>query len=340
MTSYEALSLELKKAPRRWLVTGGAGFIGSHLVEKLLGLGQTVTVLDNFSTGHRRNLDQVRHSVGEAWVGRFRLVEGDIGDEESCREACRDVDIVLHEAAAVSVPDSVENPLKYHRTNATGFLNLLVAARDASVQRLVYASSSAVYGDDPRLPKEETHSLRPLSPYAVTKRIDELYGCLFSDLYGLPCVGLRYFNVFGPRQDPEGAYAAVIPSWVSLLVAGESPILYGDGGQTRDFCHVDDVVQANLLAATDSGPVAGQVYNVAGGESLTLLELFETLRSALAEKHPETATVELRKKPERAGDIRHSRASIEAIKEALGYAPRHSVASGLRASLAWYLQNS
>ena len=338
MTPYEALSLHLQEEPRRWLVTGAAGFIGSHLVERLLSLGQTVTALDNFSTGHRRNLEAVRLSVGGAW-SRFRLIEGDIVDESVCREACRDIDIVLHEAAAASVPESVENPLKYHATNGTGFLNLLVAARDGVVRRVIYASSSAVYGDDPRLPKEESLSPKPLSPYAATKLFDEIYGRLFDELYGLPTVGLRYFNVFGPRQDPRGAYAAVIPSWIALLASGKEPVLYGDGGQTRDFCHVDDVVQANLLAAATEGPVTGQVYNVAGGTSLTLLELFEVIRSALADRRPEVLGLGLAKRPERAGDIRHSRASVEAIEKALGYAPLHGVASGLEASLDWYLRN-
>ncbi len=339
VTAYESLCGKLKREPKRWLVTGAAGFIGSHLVERLLSLGQAVTGLDDFSTGYRHNLDQVRLLLGDEDWGRFRLIEGDVADGEVCAAACRDVDYVLHEAALGSVPASVEDPLTCHRSNGTGFLRLALAARDGGVRRFVYASSSAVYGDDPRLPKEESLPTRPLSPYAVTKVLGELYARLFDDLYGLPTVGLRYFNVFGPRQDPKGAYAAVIPSWISLMASGKEPLLYGDGGQTRDFCHVADVVQANLLAACAPSSVTGRIYNVASGKSLTLLELFETIRRALSAKVPEAATLGLRRLPERAGDIRHSRASIDAIVGDLGFTPLHSVASGLEEALRWYLEH-
>lgn len=339
VTAYESLCATLKEKPKRWLVTGAAGFIGSHLVERLLALGQTVTGLDDFSTGHGRNLDEARAAVGdEAWR-RFRLVEGDVADGAVCREACGDVDYVLHHAALASVPASVEDPLACHRSNVTGFLELGLAARDGGAKRLVYASSSAVYGDDPQLPKREGFALKPLSPYAATKVMDELYAMLFGDLYGLSAVGLRYFNVFGPRQDPKGAYAAVIPSWISLLVRGEEPRLYGDGSQTRDFCHVADVVQANLLAACAGPELTGRVYNVAGGRSLTVLELFDAIRSALAEKRPWVRELGLKRLPERAGDIRHSSASIEAITADLGFAARHDMASGLAESLDWYLEH-
>jgi UDP-N-acetylglucosamine 4-epimerase len=285
-------SKALRARPLRWLVTGSAGFIGSHLVEALLALDQHVVGLDNFATGHRRNLDEVRASVGaDAWR-RHRFIEADIVDPTACRAACADIDIVLHEAALGSVPRSIEDPLRTHAANATGFLNLLVAARDAGVQRFVYAASSSTYGDHPGLPKVEDEIGRPLSPYAVTKYLDELYADVFGRCYGMPTIGLRYFNVFGPRQDPEGAYAAVIPRWAAAMLQGSPITIYGDGETTRDFCYVANVVQANLLAAVCADESAvRQVYNVAAGGRMSLNELYDILArshvaAASGDPHP------------------------------------------------------
>ena len=343
---------------RTWLVTGGAGFIGSHLVETLLSLGQKVRVLDSFVTGHRRNLVEHllrlgqsvrclddfstghRANLAEASAGapeRFTLVEGDIRDPAACAEACRGVDYLLHQAALGSVPRSIERPLATHDVNVTGFLQVLEAARAARVRRVVYASSSSVYGDHPGLPKVEEAVGRPLSPYAVSKRADELYAAAFASAYGMELVGLRYFNVFGPRQDPRGPYAAVIPLWFESLFGGRPPVVFGDGETSRDFCFVENVVQANLLAATTPEREAlGQAFNVAYGEQTTLVRLFELMRELAAARRPAAAAVALDHRPFRAGDIRHSLADTSRARRLLGYAPTASVQQGLARSVDWY----
>ena len=318
---------------KTWLVTGSAGFIGSHLVETLLARGETVVSLDNFATGHRANLKEVEHAVGaQAWR-RHRFIEASIADPDACRAACRGVDIVLHHAALGSVPRSIADPIATHQANVNGFVNMLVAARDADVQRFVYASSSSAYGDDPTLPKVEHRTGAPLSPYAASKQANELYADVFARCYDMQTVGLRYFNVFGPRQDPEGAYAAVIPRWIRALLTGAPVEVNGDGETSRDFCYIANVVQANLLAAlTDEPRALNKVYNIAVGESTSLNRLLEILGSLLqVEAKPEY-------RPFRAGDVRHSLADIRRARELLGYQPTHSLASGLSESLSWYVE--
>jgi UDP-N-acetylglucosamine 4-epimerase len=323
------------------LVTGVAGFIGSHLLEELLRLDQEVVGLDNFSTGSKTNLDEVRSQVTSAQWSRFRFVEGDLADAEACRRACAGVDLVLHQAALGSVPRSIEDPLGSHRSNVTGFLNLFVAARDARVRRVVYASSSAVYGDDPNLPKVESKTGRPLSPYAATKAMNETYAGVFARAYGFDSVGLRYFNVFGPRQDPEGAYAAVIPKWVAALLKKETVFINGDGETSRDFCYVANVVQANLLAATTNNPDgANEVFNIALGERTTLNELFRLLQTSLREKDPSLPEQKPSYRDFRAGDVRHSLADITKAQKLLGYRPTHRIEAGLRLAMEWYRLNA
>lgn len=340
MEGFESVVSRLREEPRRWLVTGCAGFIGSNLVEQLLGLGQHVVGLDNFATGHRRNLDDVRHIVGDEGWSRFRFVEGDIRSLDVCREACAGVEVVLHQAALGSVPLSVDDPLTANQVNVDGFLHMLVAARDAGVRRFVYAASSAAYGDDPQQAKVEDSVGRPLSPYAVTKYVNELYAGVFERTYGLGTVGLRYFNVFGPRQDPEGAYAAVIPRWVGELLSGRRCVILGDGETSRDFCYVGDVVQANLLAAFATGEgVTGEVYNVAFGERTTLNQLFGMIRDSLVPYRPEVAGARPEYGDFRAGDIRHSQADISKARTRLGYRPEHTPRSGLAKALPWYAEN-
>ncbi|HEX6373480.1 MAG TPA: SDR family oxidoreductase [Longimicrobium sp.] len=333
---YESVRGELRGRPRSWLITGAAGFIGSNLLQELVGLGQRVTALDNFSTGYRRNLDEVAAATG----GDFRFVEGDIRDLDTCRAACRGVDVVLHNAALGSVPRSIADPLATHANNVDGTVNMLAAASDAGVARFVFAASSSTYGDHPGLPKVEDQIGRPLSPYAVTKYVNELYASIFQRTYGLETIGLRYFNVFGPRQDPAGAYAAVIPRWIDALLAGEPCLINGDGQNTRDFCHVSNVVQANLLAATAPAQHTDQIYNVAVGERTTLLELFELIRGEVAAVHPEAAGAEPTFGPERPGDIPHSLADVSKARAALGYQPLHDVKSGLREALPWYVRSA
>ena len=335
--ALDAADRSLRSRPRRWLVTGGAGFIGSHLVEALLKRDQHVVSLDNFATGHRRNLVEVEHAVTQAQWQRHQLIEGDITDSATCRRACESIDILLHEAALGSVPRSIEDPLRTHAANATGFLNMLVAARDAGVGRFVYAASSSTYGDHPGLPKVEDAIGRPLSPYAVTKYVDELYAQVFARCYGIAATGLRYFNVFGPRQDAEGAYAAVIPRWVAAMLAGTPIVIYGDGETTRDFCYVGNVVQANLLAATaPEATVSGQVYNVAVGGRISLNDLYSALRDLVAERHPGLAVAAPIHEDFRAGDVRHSQADISKAVDAFRYAPTHELRAGLREALPWY----
>jgi UDP-N-acetylglucosamine 4-epimerase len=335
--AMRAAVMQLRGKPLRWLVTGSAGFIGSHLLEALLRLGQDVVSVDNFEAGHRHNLDEVRQAVGEEQWRRHEFQEADIVEPDACRRACRAVDIVLHQAALGSVPRSINDPLRTHAANATGFLNMLVAARDAGVSRFVYAASSSTYGDAPELPKVEERIGRPLSPYAVTKYVDEIYAEVFGRCYGTASIGLRYFNVFGARQDPEGAYAAVIPRWTEAMLDGRPIIIYGDGATTRDFCYIANVVQANLLAATSRDPdVLGQVYNVAVGGKMPLNALFATLRSLVLERHPDLVVPAPVYEEFRAGDVRHSQADIGKARRLLGYDPTHDVGSGLREALPWY----
>ncbi len=331
----------LASRSRSWLVTGSAGFIGSHLIEALLQAGQRVVSMDNFATGYRANLDEVRASVGEAAWARHHFIEGDIGDERACNAACEGVEVVLHEAALGSVPRSIVDPLATHRANATGSLNLLVAARDAGVKRFVYAASSSTYGDSPSLPKVEDDIGRPLSPYAVTKYVNELYADVFARCYGLASVGLRYFNVFGTRQDPQGAYAAVIPRWVAAMLAAEPCVIYGDGETSRDFCFVANVVQANLRAALVDNPQAlNQVYNVAVGERTSLRELHAAIAAALHGLDPSLRIAPAQLADFREGDIRHSLADVSKARRLLGYAPTHNLRAGLAEAVEWYVRNA
>ena len=339
-SAVEATRAELAARPLRWLVTGSAGFIGSHLVEALLRLGQPVVSMDNFATGHRRNLDEVRELLPAAQWSRHRFVEADIRDLAACRSACRDVDIVLHEAALGSVPRSLADPLATHAANVDGFVNLLVAARDAGVRRFVYAASSSTYGDHPDLPKVEERIGRPLSPYALTKLVNELYAEVFGRCYGVETVGLRYFNVFGQRQDPEGAYAAVIPRWIRALMLGEPVVINGDGLTSRDFCYVDNAVQANLLAATVRlGNGSSEVFNVAVNERTSLNDLFVAVREELARHCPEVAGAVATHGQFRAGDVKHSQADVAKARRMLGYVPTHRVREGLEHAMPWYVRH-
>ena len=322
---------------RRWLVTGAAGFIGSHLLEALLAGGQEVVGLDNFATGHRSNLDSVRDSVGEQAWRRHRFIEADIVHAAACAEACEGVDYVLHQAALGSVPRSIADPQATHAANATGFLNMLVAARDAKVARFVYAASSSTYGDHPALPKVEDAIGRPLSPYAVTKYLNELYADVFGRCYGMATIGLRYFNVFGARQDPEGPYAAVIPRWARSMLAGEPCVINGDGETSRDFCYVANAVQANLRAALTEDPAAlNEVYNVAVGGRTTLNELHRLLAEALRAGGDVAEVAPPVHRDFRAGDARHSQADIGKARRLLGYVPTHDVRAGLVEAARWY----
>ena len=332
----QRLKARVAERPRRWLVTGSAGFIGSHLVEALLACGQEVVSLDNFATGHRANLDDVRRAVGDAAWRRHAFIEGDIADWPTCVRACERIDFVLHEAALGSVPRSIADPRTTHAANATGFVNLIAAARDAGVERFVYAASSSTYGDHPALPKVEDQIGRPLSPYAVTKYVNELYADVFARCYDLSSIGLRYFNVFGARQDPQGAYAAVIPRWIEAMLSGEGVTIYGDGETTRDFCYIDNVVQANLLAALAPQAAANEVYNVAVGGRLSLNDLHGMLGEILARRHPGLVVAPPRYEAFRAGDVRHSQADIGKAHRRLGYQPTHGVRDGLEAAMPWY----
>jgi len=336
VASYQTLVDKLQAAPKRWLVTGAAGFIGSHLVEKLLGLGQEVVGLDDFSTGRRENLDDLRLQAGEEAWKRFHFLRGDVADLRTCLEACRGVQLVLHEAALGSVPRSLEAPLDTHRANVDGFLNMLVAARDSSCERFVYASSSSVYGDSEELPKVEANLGAPLSPYAASKLIDEIHSQVFLRCYGLRVVGLRYFNVFGPRQDPDGPYAAVIPCWIQAVLRGERPRIHGDGETSRDFCPVANVVQANLLAAHAGEEAWGKAFNVALGGRVSLLELFRTILEGLEALGVPCGGIEPRHGPFREGDVRHSQADIRLAGTLLGYRPETSFADGMKGTLAWF----
>ena len=336
MTAYETLQQQLKIEPKTWLITGVAGFIGSNLLEALLKLNQRVVGLDNFSTGHQRNLDEVQTLVTPEQWANFWFLEGDIRKLADCRQACTGVDHVLHQAALGSVPRSLADPVTTNDTNINGFLNMLVAARDAKVQSFTYAASSSTYGDHPALPKVEENIGKPLSPYAVTKYVNELYANVFARSYGFKAVGLRYFNVFGPRQDPNGAYAAVIPKWTAALLKGETVFINGDGETSRDFCFVANAVQANLLAACAPEDSRDQVYNVAVGDRTTLNQLFATLRDALKGNGVSSAT-QANYRDFRAGDVRHSQADVGKAQCLLGYAPTHRLAEGIVVAMRWYV---
>jgi UDP-N-acetylglucosamine 4-epimerase len=336
MSRYEDLCAKLAANPRTWLVTGVAGFIGSNLLARLLELNQVVVGLDNFSTGSPDNLESVRaQTAPEAWQ-RFTFHEGDLRDLAMCRRVCEGVAIVLHQAALGSVPRSIKDPIATHQSNVDGFLNLLVAARDAEVSRMVFASSSSVYGDDPALLKVEAHTGTPLSPYALTKVIDEGYAAIFARVYGFRAVGLRYFNVFGPRQNPDGPYAAVMPKWLAALIEGETCSIHGDGKTSRDFCFVANAVQANLLAGDAPEEALGQVFNVSFGGTTSLIQLYEMINERLAAIHPERIRKDPLYTPAREGDIRHSQADLTRTKALLGYEPTHTVAQGLDELVPWF----
>ena len=338
-TAYEQLQIRLQaEAPHTWLVTGVAGFIGSNLLETLLKLNQRVVGLDNFATGHQRNLDEVETLVSPAQWANFNFIQGDIRELADCQKACEGVDYVLHEAALGSVPRSLADPILTNSANVTGFLNMLTAARDAKVKSFTYAASSSTYGDHPGLPKVEDAIGKPLSPYAVTKYVNELYADVFARCYGFNTVGLRYFNVFGPRQDPEGAYAAVIPKWIDSLIQGEPVYINGDGETSRDFCFIANVVQVNLLAATTQKTDAvNQVYNVAVGDRTTLNELYAQLHRNLLPFYPHLEGSHPVYRDFRSGDVRHSLADISKAHCLLGYAPTQRIGKGIALAMPWYI---
>ncbi len=339
MTRYEEVRECLAEEPRTWLVTGTAGFIGSNILETLLELDQRVIGLDNFATGHRGNLEHVEAIVGDEKWARFRFLEGDIRSLEDCRSACEGVDFVLHQAALGSVPRSLEDPVLTNATNIDGFLNILLAARDEGVSRFVYAASSSTYGDHPDLPKVEEKIGKPLSPYAVTKYVNELYADVFNRAYGIDTIGLRYFNVFGPRQDPNGAYAAVIPKWIGALLNSEDVFVNGDGETSRDFCFVDNAVQANLLAAVADERACNSVYNIAVGERTSLNELFALIDGELKKLIPAYATSEPKYRDFRAGDVRHSQASIDKAASMLHFNPTVRAKEGIPRTVSWFVSN-
>ena len=355
MTIYTEVQTGLIAAPKTWLITGVAGFIGSNLLETLLRLNQLVVGLDNFSTGHRRNLDEVKTLVTLEQWRNFQLIEGDISNLDDCRRAMNfapslqvgidnaaihgthPVDYVLHQAALGSVPRSIEDPITTNGSNIDGFLNMLVAARDANVSRFVYAASSSTYGDHPDLPKVEANIGKPLSPYAVTKLVNELYADVFARCYGFNTIGLRYFNIFGKRQDPNGAYAAVIPKWTAALIQGDDVFINGDGETSRDFCYIDSAVKANLLAATAKTPEAvNQIYNVAVGEGTSLKELYQLIAASLSAQCSLPAS-KLVHRDFRAGDVRYSLADISKAQTLLGYSPTVKVGTGITATMPWYI---
>ena len=340
MSRWDDVRAELRERPRRWLVTGAAGFIGSHLVEELLRLGQIVRGLDDFSTGSRANLEDVAARVGSEQYHAFDFVEGDIRDPATCAAACTDAPLVLHQAAFGSVPRSIADPVMSFGANVAGFVNLLEAARGAGCERFVYASSSAVYGDDPGLPKVEGEIGEALSPYAATKRIDEVWANVYFRTFEMPVLGMRYFNVFGPRQDPDGPYAAVIPRWIEALCNGSQPQIHGDGETSRDFCPVANVVQANLLAALAPPEALGRAFNVALGGRTTLTELFTAIRDGLATLGVDCASVEPAHQDFRPGDVRHSLADLSVARKLLGYEPEVDFPSGVRTTLEWSVGRS
>ncbi|WP_199052854.1 NAD-dependent epimerase/dehydratase family protein [Aquitalea sp. ASV15] len=335
MNHLDTLLADLRKKPSRWLITGVAGFIGSNLLENLLKSNQVVVGLDNFSTGHQHNLDQVQSVLSPEQWRRFEFIKGDIRDMADCQQACANVDYVLHQAALGSVPRSLADPILTNAVNVSGFLNMLTAAKDAGVKRFVYAASSSTYGDHPALPKVEDTIGKPLSPYAVTKYVNELYADVYARNYGMESIGLRYFNVFGPRQDPAGAYAAVIPKWIDAMLAEEDIYINGDGETSRDFCFISNTVQANLLAATCTNPEAiNQVYNIAVGERTSLNQLFTMIRNGLCKGSIPNAI----HRDFRAGDVKHSQADISKAQSLLGYQPDHRIETGMQQTLKWYLE--
>ena len=338
MNQYQTVCEQLKYAPKTWLITGVAGFIGSNLLETLLKLDQKVVGLDNFATGYQHNLDEVKGCVSEAQWSNFNFIEGDIRQFADCQTACNGVDYVLHQAALGSVPRSIVDPITTNDTNISGFLNMLTAARDAHVSSFSYAASSSTYGDHPGLPKVEENIGNPLSPYAVTKYVNELYADVFARSYGFKAIGLRYFNVFGQRQDPNGAYAAVIPKWTASMIAGDDVFINGDGEPSRDFCFIENTVQANILAATAADEAKNQVYNVAVGDRTTLNDLYAAIQVALLENSINYAKSAVYREF-RAGDVRHSQASIAKIQQALGYAPEYPIAEGIQLAMRWYVNN-
>ncbi|MCP4129350.1 MAG: NAD-dependent epimerase/dehydratase family protein [Gammaproteobacteria bacterium] len=355
MTKYQQLQQHLRSNQYTWLVTGVAGFIGSNLLENLLVLNQKVVGLDNFETGYQHNIDQaIQDATTALTVGQdkqsvpgnapnpdnFTLIEGNIKDPETCHKACAGVDFVLHQAALGSVPRSIEDPIRTNGANIDGFLNMLVAARDAKVKRFVYAASSSTYGDHPDLPKVEDNIGNPLSPYAVTKVVNELYANVFARTYGFKTIGLRYFNIFGKRQDPNGAYAAVIPKWVASILGGEEVFINGDGETSRDFCYIANTVQMNLLAAmTDNSAATDQVYNVALNDRTSLNQLYEMIEELLIQRVDGLTKQTPTYRDFRAGDVRHSLADITKARELLGYEPSHRIGEGLGEAMDWYVDS-
>lgn len=340
MTNYTQIKNQLQQHPRAWLITGVAGFIGCNLLEALLTLDQRVVGLDNFATGRSVNLDQVKTAVSQKQWSNFQFIQGDICELSDCVKAVQGVDYVLHEAALGSVPRSIADPIATNQANINGFLNMLVASRDAGVKRFVYAASSSTYGDHPALPKVENCIGKPLSPYAVTKYVNELYAEVFARTYGFQSIGLRYFNVFGPHQNPDGAYAAVIPKWISAMLKSEPLYINGDGESSRDFCFVANVIQANLLAATAGAPDAlNQVYNVAVGDRTTLSELHSLIKNELHKRLPELEVTTPQYRDFRAADVRHSLASIKKASQLLGYKPTHTIRQGMAEAMDWYVQD-
>ena len=339
MSKYETIKNELIQYPKTWLVTGVAGFIGSNLLETLLKLNQTVVGLDNFATGYQKNLDEVQSLVTDEQWQRFSFIEGNIRNFADCQRACSGVDYVLHQAALGSVPRSLADPITTNEVNISGFLNVLTAARDAEVKSFTYAASSSTYGDHPGLPKVEDKIGKPLSPYAVTKYVNELYADVFARSYGFKSIGLRYFNVFGRRQDPDGAYAAVIPKWTASMIKGHTIFINGDGETSRDFCYIENTVQANILAATSKNEEAtNQVYNVAVGDRTTLNELFHAIKSAL-----DNNDVIYEQQPTyrdfRPGDVRHSQADVSKANNLLGYEPKFNISRGIDEAMVWYVSS-
>ena len=344
MTKYEQLQEHLKNNQNTWLVTGVAGFIGSNLLEKLLIINQKVVGLDNFDTGYQHNIDQAiedaNKATGKDLGDNFKFINGDIRELDDCKQACNGVDYVLHQAALGSVPRSIEDPINTNRANIDGFLNMLVASKDAKVRRFVYAASSSTYGDHPDLPKVEDKIGNPLSPYAVTKVVNELYASVFAKTYGFKVIGLRYFNIFGKRQDPNGAYAAVIPKWVAAILNKEDVFINGDGETSRDFCYIDNTVQMNLLAATtDNNEATDQVYNVALNDRTSLNTLYQMIEERLIQR-----TVGLERKEPiyrdfRAGDVRHSQANIDKAQNLLGYQPKYKISEGMDEAMDWYVSS-
>ncbi len=337
---YANVRSRMRQNPRKWLVTGVAGFIGSNILEQLLLLDQPVVGIDNFSTGFSHNIEEALRNVSPEQASRFRFIEGDIRDQGTCRDVCEGINIVLQQAALGSVPRSIADPTTANQNNVDGFLNMLVAAREASVERFVYASSSSVYGDCQDLPKVEQSVGNPLSPYAVTKYVNEMYAGVFYRLFGFPCIGLRYFNVFGRRQNPDGAYAAVIPKWFSGMIRGDAVYINGDGETSRDFCYIENVVQANLLAGCSTNPEAmGQVYNIACGEKTTLKELYWFIQKLLNSSNPGRVWAEPQYRGFLPGDVRHSHADISKAAKLLGYRPTHFIQDGLAQTFEWYQQH-